>query len=237
MTPAERKALQLLVAQWNSVIAHLSNLNLPGAKPDDPYAIFELSGGLKKAGQIDFVVKPVTFSVPEHATDVTPNTYVVVRARISLDEAAAEQKVIKTVDFATEVGYFKRSSGGELSHVYGAHFDLSVDDVGHPLFHSQMHSYGERASFVRDHFEIDGDCVDHVAKVSKTIRVPTAQMDVFAFLMQMTADHLLSSKSTAEELATFNDLRESNKKMKGAAYLWPAMEQAAACMRGVHWYK
>lgn len=90
---------------------------------------------------------------------------------------------------------------------------------------------------LKDHFEVEGACTDHVEGIFKTVRIPTAQMDLFALLMQLAADHLMSERSSQEDRNTFKELGDSNRKMKGAGYLWPSLEQAPKCMRAVHWYR
>jgi len=50
----------------------------------------------------------------------------VATGRIYLDENALNPPgTLKTVSFATEVGYFRKTRRG-LEHVYGAHYDFAL---------------------------------------------------------------------------------------------------------------
>lgn len=240
MNGIEQRAQKLLVDQWNSVKAQLARLSLPDARPDEGYGIFSLIEHPKVPGQIGFDVAPVTFNVPERAKNTpnnTPNIYIVARGRIYLDQdAIRNQRALKTVSFATEVGYF-RMGNSSLNHIFGAHYDFSLDEIGHPVFHAQMKSYNECGSLVSDAFQLDCPSNDLIQGVLGTVRVPTAQMDFFALVLQICADHLMSKDSGPEERAAFADLRQVSRAIQGAGHLWTKLSEAPACMRSLHWYR
>ena len=53
----------------------------------------------------------------------------------------------------------------------------------------------------------------------KTAHLPSAQMDVFAFLLQAVADHLMwPSFSTEDDKEVFNGLVRKNKEIQGRGY-------------------
>jgi hypothetical protein len=237
MNAIEQKALKSLVEQWNNVMTHLEKLRLPAARPDDGYRIFSLIEHPKVAGQIGFEVAPVTFNVPERAY-ASPDIFIVAKGRIYLDEDALKtQKALKTVNFATEVGYFRKSkTKAELDHIYGAHYDFSFDEIGHPIFHAQMKSYNERACYVTEEFQLDCTSNDLIKHVLRTVRLPIAQMDFFALVLQICADHLMSKDSPPEEIEAFADLRKVSRAIQGAGHLCANLSAAPPCMRSVHWY-
>ena len=235
MNSIESTARRLLVDQWNNVKAQLDRLSLPDAKPNDGYQIFSLIEDPKVDGQIGFDIKPVTFNVPERA-DASPNMFIVAQGRIYLDQTMVKSNTLKTVSFATEVGYF-RMSKGELHHVYGAHYDFSFDEIGHPIFHGQMRSYNERASWISDAFKLDCGSKDHMAGILRTVRLPTAQMDFFSLILQICADHLISKDSGDDQKKAFENLRDASSAIQGAGHRWETLVQAPRCMRSQHWYR
>lgn len=236
MNPVETTALKLLVDQWSNVKTQLDRLSLPDARPADGYGIFSLIGHSKVDGQIRFNIAPVTFNVPERA-NAAADLYIIARGRIYLDQAAIKsRRALKTVSFATEVGYFRKSKD-KLKHIYGAHYDFSLDEIGHPVFHAQMKSYNERGREVSEAFQLDCDSDDLVKHVLRTVRLPTAQMDFFALVMQICADHLMSKDSGDEERKAFADLRKVSHEIQGSGHLWAKLAEAPACMRAPHWYR
>lgn len=236
MTPIELRGQRLLVEQWSTVITQLGRLNLPDARPSDGHRIFTLLEWPKIPGQVAFTVNPVTFNVPERA-DGAANIYIVAKGRIYLDEVALRtQRMLKTVSFATEVAYFRMSSG-RLNHVYGAHYDFSLGEIGHPIFHAQMKSFNDCGQLVSDAFTLDCESDDHMGKILRTVRVPTAQMDFFALVLQICADHLMSKNSSDEQLEIFEDLRKASYSIQGAGHLWTQLTDAPPCMRTQHWYR
>jgi hypothetical protein len=234
MNREEIRAHKLLVEKWRLAKAQIELLPMVEVRPADNFKQFEVENAQVEAGVLKFDVNPVTFFVPERAGQ-PPSLYITVRGRIYLDQAAAAKGALVTVRFATEVAYFRDRKEG-LDHIYGAHFDYELNKVGHPLFHAQMQSYPERVSIVRDEFGIDeGNDNNHVDKVLRTVRVPTAQMDFFAFLVQICADHLIHHDSDKKDLEAFADLRETTKAIRGVGQLLPILNKAL-CMRGIYWY-
>lgn len=236
MNSVEIQAKRLLVDQWNNVVTQLGRLNAPDIRPIDGHQIFVLIDYPKVAGQIAFTVNPVTFNVPERA-DGSADMYITVKGRIYLDEEAVRtNRKLTTVSFGTEVAYF-RMRHRRLNHVYGAHYDFSLNEIGHPIFHAQMKSFVERGQLVSDIFTLDCESEDQIANVLRTVRVPTAQMDFFALVLQICADHLMSKNSSAEQRDAFEDLRQASYSIQGAGHLWAQLADAPPCMRTQHWYR
>lgn len=227
-----------LIQEWDEFRATLQRIRgAVDVRPDDGWRIFTPRPGGTAEEFIEYNVNPVAFSVPERG-DHTQNTmFVVVEGRIALRrEAFVQAKRLQTHSFATHAGYFRKTTAG-LSHVYGAHFDFSLAQSGHPLFHSQMKSFANLATHVQEHYDVEGPITDCVREVLRNVRVPTAQMDFFSFLLQVTADHLLRTHPTQEERDAFNSL-VSSAFLQGAAFQVNrlATEAARSCYRARHWY-
>ena len=238
MKAIETRALKLLVNQWDNIKTQLDRLSLPAARPADGYGIFSLIEHPRVAGQIGFEIAPVTFKVPERAKARAPvDIYIIARGQIYVDQDTLKNYgALKTVCFATEVGYF-RMRRGKLDHIFGAHYDFSLNEIGHPIFHAQMRSYNDRGRCVSNAFQLDCEPNDLIKDVFRGVRLPTAQMDFFALVLQICADHLVSKDSGVEEKKAFADLCRVSHAIQGAGHLWAELAKAPSCMRAPHWYK
>lgn len=234
MTPLESKAKDLLVRQWNSAMEALGAFSL-NVVPNDPWSIFSLTTSHRqKPGELSFTINPVTFNVPERAGDTRLNVYISVRGWINLDEKQVTNKTLCAVGFGTEAAYF-RSKDGILNHVFGVHYDCSLDEVGHPTFHSQQRSYKDRDTEIITHFQLKSADEDPLKNILRNVRIPTAQMDFFALLVQICADHLIDQNSDPEQLKNFDKIRASSAEVHGVTDLLQRL-QVAKCTRGGHWY-
>jgi hypothetical protein len=218
--------------------ARLEKLGQHVIRPDDGYRIFTLIENDQRTpvGQVAFTIGPVVFQVPERAAG-SLNMYIVVKGRICLDQAALkDEKVLKTMSFGTEVGYF-RLKREQLNHVYGAHYDFSLNEVGHPIFHGQMRSFnGSSVSVIQNYDGIAGESLDHMDKVLRSVRLPTAQMDFFSVVLQIAADQLMSESASDDQKLAFDELCELSIAIQGAAHRWSELDRANECMRAHHWY-
>lgn len=239
MNQIESRGQRLLIDQWNAMKAKLDQLGQHVVRPDDGYRIFRLMEDDPRtpAGHIAYWVDPVVFQVPERADDLSNNMFIVVQGRIYLDhDALKTEKMLKTMNFGTEVGYF-RFKNDKLNHVYGAHYDFSFNEVGHPVFHAQMGSFNDCSVVVSANYDgIDAESDDHMGKVLRNVRLPTAQMDFFGVVLQIAADHLINKFSSEEQKRTFEALCEISKGVLGAAHRWSELNGAGSCMRARHWY-
>jgi hypothetical protein len=233
----EARAEKLLIEQWNAVKQQLTRAGALDTRPDDGYGIFSLVDYPKVQGQVQFNIAPVTFNVPERA-DSSSDLYIVAEGRIYLDyEALEKESRLSTVGFATQVGYFRLTIDGKLCHVYGAHYDFSEDEIGHPVFHGQMKSFNEHGALVSETFTLDCESTDLIKGVLRNVRVPTAQMDFFSVILQICADHLISADSGEDQKDAFNQLREASRSLQGAGHLWPQLKDVSICMKSHHWYR
>jgi len=234
-----KKIQQALVRHWQDFEGEVSRLNgLASIKPNDGYRVFDYTDTDDHVA--NFQLNPFVVNIPERATDVTNDLFVVIKARLSIDRAHfdAEGKV-RTLNFATQAAYF-RLKGNVLNHVYGAHYDFAANEVGHPVFHGQMRSFIEFAEVIKGGpYGLEGAEVnDVVSGILKTVRLPSAQMDVFSFLLQLVADHLLSSDSSEDDKTRFRELLERSKDIQGLGAQMARLQVPPAnfCYRAVHWY-
>lgn len=238
---SDRSTFQIqkqLTHHWEHVTSCIQRLNNASVvTPSDPYRAIQHHRD-RDDEVCEFTLGPVVLNLPERASDPRTPLYIVTRGMIGIDlRHFAESAQIRTVDFGSEAGYF-RLKGNILHHIYGAHYDFSRDEIGHPVFHAQMKSFAEMFAVVNEHLGMDWAVSDDINKLLKNVRMPTAQMDVFSLLLQMIADHLISSTSSDEEIAHFDALVSQSKKLRGAGYLVSRMDSpdASACYRSVHWY-
>ena len=176
--------------QWRKAVAGLQQINPRSVvRPNQATDVIRLSRH-SPAGQVKLDVSPVVFNLPERANGNTTNLFVVLQGWLSFVASTSTQASLPTADFGTRVAYFRRKSN-QLDHVYGAHFDLDTATVGHPICHAQMTSQIASGNHVRSKFNLGDSLVDSVDRVMRTVRTPTAQMDVFSVLRQICADHLV----------------------------------------------
>jgi len=228
--------LQKLVNQWDEVKATLEKMRGSSiVEPADGYALFAPTGK-KFDNAVEFELSPVVFNLPERADDIRVELYIVVRGRLIV-EFDESKKFLITRGFQTEAAYFRSTKTG-LDHVYGAHYDFAVDELGHPSFHAQMKSFSDFSEYISKYFGDFNEVEDRVAGILKTVRLPTAQMDFFSFFLQIFADHLLHKESGPEEKLAFNILLENNSFLRGAAHQIARLtsEAASVCYRASHWY-
>jgi hypothetical protein len=205
-------------------------------RPDDLDSVFRFSAtaehGIVRVDAERFVLK-----VPQDADTRRRNPiFVAIDGWITFDtKESAGAEPLKTVDFGTHAAYFLHRSSS-LEHVYGAHYDLS-EDIGHPTFHAQFKSFHPYWQSVNERFSLQsGPGDDRVDKVLGSVRLPSAQMDIFSLVLQVCADHLISDASGAEAFATLS--RTNAQCVQGAAYRIPRLstEFARVCFRAHHWY-
>ena len=177
-------------------------------------------------------VSPISFYLPERARQDVPKLHVVIDGWIEFDGTVEE---LRTTQFGTRVAYV-RAKRSRFEHVYGAHYDQSKDDLGHPVFHAQISSMMDLTSGIPGCESSDLD--DKVEPILSNVRTPTPQMDVFSTIEQVCADHLLWEESLEDVRRAFKELREHCAFFKGSGHLMdrfaPAMAQ---CCRSTHWYK
>lgn len=237
MNRASSGIFRRLVSQCEHLNAELLRLRAE-VRPSLGVEVFRPVGG--EPGDVSrFDLRPVVFNIPERAGSAKGNLYVVVEGRLCFrSEEFLRTKTLLTHDFQTRVGYFRRDTDS-LTHVFGAHYDFAVNEIGHPVFHAQLKSFSRFAVHVRQQYHLDDSVSDRdcVGGLLKTVRLPIAQLDVFSLFLQLCADHLVHKKSGPEDLAAFNSLLRSTF-CRGAAFRIPRLgsDEACKCYRARHWY-
>ena len=217
---------QLIRDQWRRVVTGLQQINPRSAvRPNQPADVIRLSPQ-SPTGQIKLDVAPVVLNLPERANGNTTNLFVVLEGWLSFDAPTSTQQSLPTADFATRVAYFRRKSN-QLNHVYGAHFDLDTGTVGHPICHAQMASQLASGNYVRSEFNLGVSLVDSVDRVMRTVRTPTAQMDVFSVVRQICADHLVGGNPAPPVLSRFHTISDA------CDIAGPVRPH----LRSLHWYQ
>jgi len=227
-----------LIGPWTHVVAAIPKLySNADIQPSDLNAVLRIRDVQDYPEAVAFALDPVVIKVPE-TRKASRELFVVVRGRFSFHrEDFTDNGSLVTHSFGTEVGYFVRD-GRSLVHVFGIHYDFSPRQLAHPAFHAQLRSFAELAVSVQSLYRFEAQLVDRVTEILKTVRVPTAQMDVFSVFLQVCADHLLHSGSTAEERAAFDTLLEHSAFCLGAGWRVERLvsPEAGRCYRSRHWY-
>ncbi len=205
-------------------------------RPQMPADIFTICRDAPE-NVIKFDIQPVVFNVPERANDRSANLFIVVSGWLSFDATGARDESIKTMDFGTKVAYFRRKAD-RLEHIYGVHYDMDVASRGHPVFHAQLRSQMDVGNNIQQKFRIEDERVDNLEKVSRTVRTPTAQMDLFSVFTQICADHLMWERSAPEVERAFEQTRKVCSFFIGAAHRLAFLREQSVieCYRSVHWY-
>lgn len=224
---------------WENACGYFSELG-GEVDPTRPFQVFIADNS--RPAQPDryaILVKPVIFVVPERAKNARDLIFIVAKGRLGI--SSTDPRLLKTLDFSTEVAYFRRKNDGDrnsmkLDHVYGAHFDYAPDQQGHPRFHAQMNDLDELKSVVAAKYDLStDDGSNHMTSILRNARLPSAQMDIFSFMLQVAADHLICKDSTATDMNKLRDLAAEVAKLKGLPDLVPSVIMNQ-CTRSVHWY-
>lgn len=235
----QRIALRELGKAWENACVYFDQL---GGEVDSSRSVQVFAADNSRPPQPDryaFLVKPVTFVVPERAKNPMDLIYIVAKGRIVI--SATDAHLLKTLDFSTGVAYFRRKNDGDknsmkLDHVYGAHFDYAPNHRGHPKFHVQMNDLDELKSVVAAKYHVPtDDGSNHMTSILRNARLPSAQMDIFSFMLQVAADHLICEDSTASDMDKLKDLAAEVSRLKGLPDILPGVT-TNQCTRSVHWY-
>lgn len=205
-------------------------------RPENGYDVFRVDRDAP-----DDVVKlnvgPVVFNVPERANRGRSDLYVVVEGWLVFEGDFAGAAPLKTQSYGTNVAYFKRR-GPDLEQVYGAHYDMDEARFAHPVFHAQIGAKLDLGQAVKDQFHLDLNLVSRMGTILANVRLPSAQMDVFAAMIQICADHLVGQHSATEVHAAFTGLRGASDFLTGAAHRLAYLNapEPANCYQSRHWY-
>ena len=226
-------------AAWLAVCAGMRALDSRVTiKPRTATEIFVIDDEVKDG--IHFDIRPIVLTVPPKiASKSNRCLYVVIKGTIVFEPTQRDGQ-FKTSSFATNIGYF-RETQNTCEHVYGAHFDFTPGSVAHPVFHSQMATHADLFQKVQEHhhnvMELQLDA-DRMERVLGNVRLPTAQMDFFAVLLQVCSDHLINETSRNTKHSEYEKLIEASSFFRGYGRGHPGLQKSAdtQCHRSPHWY-
>ncbi|WP_155635122.1 hypothetical protein [Burkholderia cepacia] len=237
----DRTALQQLATVWDNTMSFLDRLNSSiSVMPKSGFSVLEHSTDLGFPNDICLRIKPVVFNLPEKASHATDRSlFVMLQGRITFDRQLYKtNKELQAVAFSTEVGYFRQRKRA-LTHVFGAHFDMAPNEPGHPVYHGQIKSFSKWYDEFKGQALFPENCElsDSLGSILANVRIPSAHMDPFSYVLQLGADHLIWRDSAEAEKRTFAELRNSSMKIKGNANrLAQFTPDALKCLRSPHWY-
>ena len=236
-SPDINYVMNKIAPAWDAVRAGMRSL-YPSSNPR-PYSAAEIfvADTSASADEVKMIVNPIIFHLPERASGREADLYIVLSGWLSFEKANLRQSRLRTHSFGTQIGYF-RAKPGSLEHVYGAHYDIDETQPGHPVFHAQMKSKIEFAERIMATYTLSTTICDRVSQILRNVRVPTAQMDVFSVILQICADHLMSSASDQQAKTSFAAMAKSCGFFDGAAHRLSYLNDGLApcCYRSVHWY-
>jgi hypothetical protein len=172
-----QRVLQRARTAWEHAVHNMLQMYQASVvKPTSSYEIFGIDPDAAE-DEIKLLVKPIVFNVPERPNHADADLYIVVEGWLSFEGPDFKSEPLKTKNFGTKIGYF-RSKAGALEHVYGAHYDMDEMHPGHPVFHAQVGPQLNFGSNVQNQFSVLGNVVPRMGNILKTVRTPSAQMDV-----------------------------------------------------------
>lgn len=207
-------------------------------KPYSGYEVFQPNHAASTDQVVQFEIGPVIVNLPVRGQADGNDLYVVFQGRIGFEvDAVLADDRLKTVSFASRIGYFAQIKD-TLEHVMGFHCDLDVERIAHPAFHAQLVSFGDDFLPLVQQYVPAPLEHDRMKGALHGVRIPTAQLDFFAIIVQLAADHLLWKESDERERKGFDDLVRLDKQIKGITPQILSLKESASlpCHRGPHWY-
>lgn len=236
MNPAAHKVRNKAVSAWNEALVGMQQMETASsARPDSGWQIVAFDDGLAN-DVVGLNFGPVVLNVPTRANSGRTDLYVAMKGWIVF-EGDLMADLLKTRTFGTDIGYFQKK-GDRLQHVYGAHYDMDEVRPGHPVFHAQIGAQMDLGQAVKEQFKLDCEIDQVMGRVLKNVRTPSAQMDVFAVLTQICADHLVGEAAPPEVKTAFSALRNASDFFVGAAHRLDYLNTlpATGCYRSKYWY-
>lgn len=232
-----QRVLSRVNAAWGKAVYGMQKMEQSAVvRPTDGYEIFRIDPNASNE-VVKMNVGPVVFNVPERANRGRSDLFIVVDGWLTFEGDFSSTVPLKTQNYGTNIAYFKQKAA-DLEHVYGAHYDMDESRFGHPVFHAQMGSQIEMASAVRERYHLELNVVPKMGTILGNVRTPSAQMDVFAVMLQICADHLVGQDSADEVRKAFSELRSASDFLVGAAHRLAYLNQQipANCYQSRHWY-
>lgn len=204
-------------------------------RPKDHTKAFTYSSSTPETTTFDF--EAITFKLPERGENSALDLYIVISGNIVIRRSSASAASLQTDSFKTIAAYFKYKNG-QANHTCGMHHDFDLQTPRHPFFHSQFRDYPELWPVAATEFKLDAQVNNFMQNILGTVRIPTAQLDIFSLFAQVFADHLLHKNSPKDAYGHFNSFLSHANGLQGAAFQLPKLAniQTAHCYRAHHWY-
>ena len=236
-----------LIAEWKWTKTQLERVNSVVLRPSNAYDVVHLS---KRANDRIIAVNlgPLVLNVPERGNRQAAHLYIYVSGSFEFSRALwLRDGTLDTTHVQTEAAYFRGEHRKDLLLVHGAHYDYTPGQRGHPVFHMQLRgALLDYASVVRACFGLTGEVSDGIPRMLRNVRAASAQIDVFSFLVQIAADHLLPQSANVDQRDAFNSLRARadlcgpycREGEAGSSQPLPASDPTRGyrCFRARHWY-
>ena len=204
-------------------------------RPSDARNVFRF-GTSESDGGIPCEIRPVIFFVPERASHSQRTLYIGVKGRLIFDGPSGREKP-RARWFSTSVGYF-RNKKETLEHILGMHYDVDDTQIDHPVFHGQIGPQADFVGAINQHYHADLVARDGVRSFLRSVRIPSAEMDVFSVFLQICADHLIDRFSGGQQRSAFSRMRESCGIYLGSANRVAELIRGTGegCFRATRWY-
>ena len=231
-------AKRMLSTAWSEIHGHLRkiNKNIP-LRPKSPSEVVSLK--TKTTDTATFDLGPIVFFLPYKAAGKsTARIYAVIAGELTLEDVP-EYTRLRTKCYGTRIAYFQPQNRF-LRHVFGAHYDFDPR-LGHPVFHAQITSHPDYAKIVASQFSnapgLNG-LEDRVKDVFRSVRMPTAQMDFFAVILQVCSDHLINEHTSETIQEHYRNMRTACHPFASYGLGHNGLQTSISdqCFRSVHWY-
>ena len=223
---------------WNRSLTEIRHLStLTRVTPNKGTDIFEEDKTSPIKNAMSFEMKPVVFELSQRTKQSKSHElFVVLSGNLSF-ELPVELENLITKSYTTRIEYFRKRDK-KLQFLGAVHYDFEceVHDRSeeekhgfHPKFHSQFSNSIEKfpETYLNRHYRD----VQEFCNYLTNIRIPTLQLDCFAALYQLCADHLLD-KSNCK---IFNKINKHCNFFRSATHPLQ-INGNLTCIRSLHFY-
>ena len=188
----------------------------------------------------NFKFGPIVLLLPEKPSkNRETKVFVVIEGDLTLEQVAGSG-ILRTQSYQTHIGYFREKEDC-LNHVFGAHYDFDTN-FAHPVFHVQISTQASFETTISQNFSYVQElkkCEDKVRGLLGNVRVPTAQMDFFAVLLQVVSDHLINETTPENVQELFKDLCENCRPFASYGLKHDGLKNSIKdkCLRSSYWYE
>ncbi len=223
---------------WNRSLTEIRTLStLTRVTPNKGTDIFKEDKNSPIKNAMSFEMKPVVFELSQRTKQSKSHElFVVLSGNLSFELPIDLENLI-TKSYTTRIEYFRKTDK-ELQFLGAVHYDFECEVQEkseeekhgfHPKFHSQFSNSMDKFSetYLNRHYQD----VQKFCNYLTNIRIPTLQLDCFATLYQLCADHLLD-KSNCK---IFNKINKHCNFFRSATHPLQ-INGNLTCIRSLHFY-